>query len=344
METCALHDGVGDILLAAPDKRAVTSAPPSALTVLIDNTAPLSGLLAQALRLGWMFRSDHRRRPATEYAAVWPAVVESTSPGEPVNLVFQANAINDGGLERSIAHLAAILEAVQTAKCRLWIVVRGLDSSSASAIDPMAEALWCFARVAINEYPSVQLKLVDIAATLDATVAARHLAGLLRVPGTESELLIDAAGVAALRTLSGLERERRPPVPSRRPCVWRCGPRVRWPISIGSKRDVAHRVPRKWKSPSRRRGSISATSCWRPVSLTTMSWMTVWAGAVFRFRMRRSCCGRGLRGNDVEGRRRRYGFRPSKLCQPYDGRRRRIPRRFPMACRSKRPRPSRSLS
>jgi NADPH:quinone reductase-like Zn-dependent oxidoreductase len=84
--------------------------------------------------------------------------------------------------------------------------VRGLESAAPDAIDPIAEAVWCFARVAMNEYPSVDLKLVDVALDLNKGMAAGHVASLISSPGADAELLIDAAGISAIRAVSGLRR------------------------------------------------------------------------------------------------------------------------------------------
>ena len=100
----------------------------------------------------------------------------SAAPGEVIDVIFLAFTADHGGLDRSITHLAAILEAIQKKKCRLWILVRGIESAASDAVDPMAEAIWCFARVGMNEYPAVDLKLVDVALDLDAL--GRSAAGL----------------------------------------------------------------------------------------------------------------------------------------------------------------------
>jgi NADPH:quinone reductase-like Zn-dependent oxidoreductase len=140
---------------------------------------------------------------AAECAAAWTGIAALLADGEVADIVCPVFAAADGGLDRSIALLAGILDVVQAGKCRLWVVVRGLAGSAAASIDPIAEAVWDFARVAMNEYPAVDIKLVDLALGLPA-YAGRRLAALIAAPGAEAELLIDAAGLSATRTVAGV--------------------------------------------------------------------------------------------------------------------------------------------
>ena len=116
-------------------------------------------------------------------------------------LVFLAKADGQGGLAGCIAEMAAVLDATEGTQRRLWVVVRGLCASDVSGIDPFAEAVWSFARVAVNEYPGVDLRMVDLALGLDPISAARQVATLIAAPGEEAELLVDASGVSAVRLL-----------------------------------------------------------------------------------------------------------------------------------------------
>ena len=205
IETGLLGDGVGSVLVARPDARDAARSGTASPLVLIEDGSALLSYLAQVSRAeGRSVRTLALATPA-DFAPAWTDIVSSHPSGEPVDLIFPGFGADDGGLDRSIAHLAAMLNALQTAKCRLWVLVRGLDSASADAIDPIAEAVWCFVRVAMNEYPSIDLKLVDVAPDLDAATAAQQLAGLIGAPGADAELLIDGTGIRAIRTVSGLQ-------------------------------------------------------------------------------------------------------------------------------------------
>ncbi len=110
-------------------------------------------------------------------------------------LVFLARADGQGGLAACLAELASVLETVRATGCRLWVVVRGLRAGDAGLVDPVAEAVWSFARVAVNEYAGLDVRLVDLA----QDGPADGLAALIAEPGAETELLVDASGVSAVR-------------------------------------------------------------------------------------------------------------------------------------------------
>ncbi len=137
-----------------------------------------------------------RLSPGTRLATTVKQASDATE------LVFRAYRAEQGGLDRSIAELSAMLELIQTTRCRLWVIVRGLRSDREAGIDPLAEAVWSFVRVAINEYPGTELRLVDLALDLHADDAARRLATLMAAPGDETELLLDAAGILATRMVA----------------------------------------------------------------------------------------------------------------------------------------------
>jgi NADPH:quinone reductase-like Zn-dependent oxidoreductase/acyl carrier protein len=129
------------------------------------------------------------------------AVVESASEELP-ELVFLADAAGPDQLPELLAALATTLRTIQAAPCRLWVVVRGLRSANPAAIDPIAEAIWGFGRVAVNEYPGIELKLVDLALDMDQADAARAFAALIADPPADTELLVTAYGVSAMRMVA----------------------------------------------------------------------------------------------------------------------------------------------
>ena len=199
-----LDDGTGSVMLARPDPRDTIASVLSTPAMIVDDGSALLDSVGQALRVaGRPLQTLTAALPA-EYALSWPVISAAAAQGEVVDLIFPAFSAGNGGLDRSIAHLAAILDAVQMGKCRLWVLVRGLQSVSAANIDPLAEAVWDFGRVAMNEYPSVDVRLVDVALDADIAEAARHLAALMAAPGADAEYLIDRAGVSANRVLAGL--------------------------------------------------------------------------------------------------------------------------------------------
>ena len=189
-----LGGAMGSILLAKPDAQAAEPAVAQAPVLLLHDMATQAQ--AQALRL-----VGRTVLTPVDLAAVWPEIVARLVEGEVIDLVYKARDV-----DRSLTDLAAILAVVQGGRGRLWIVVRGLQSTAADEIDPAAEAVWAFARVAMNEYASVDMKLVDVSLALSDDAAASCLAGLIAAPGVEAELLIDTKGLSATRTVAGLRR------------------------------------------------------------------------------------------------------------------------------------------
>lgn len=97
-----------------------------------------------------------------------------------------------------------------------WIVTRDAFARHGKA-NPDADALWSFGRVAMNEFPAIDLRLVDLASSLSAEQAAADLMSLLAHSGSERELLISLDGISVPR----VERE------SPKPCPGQAGQRTR---------------------------------------------------------------------------------------------------------------------
>ncbi|HKM61646.1 MAG TPA: SDR family NAD(P)-dependent oxidoreductase [Acidisphaera sp.] len=193
VHTHLLGEDVGSIVIGHASARTVDQVIGAAPVLLLQDWPHL----ADALR-----EDGHAVRPADcgHLAQAWADI--ATGADGLTELVFQAHTAEQGGLARSIADLAAVLGAVQATRCRLWVIVRGLRSADPAKIDPLAEAVWSFARVAINEYPDVELKLVDLALELSKEAAAGRLAALIARPCAESELLVDMAGASATRMVA----------------------------------------------------------------------------------------------------------------------------------------------
>jgi len=194
IDTHELADGMGSVLLASADRPVAAPANP-AMTVIVERPAAATDRLAQILRAEGI---THR--------VVLGDLAGLDTGDQPVDLIFPALFDGTGGLEETIAELAALLQAAQSSKYRLWVVTEGREAEQAEDIDPRAEALWCFVRVAINEYPGLQIKLVDLLPGLASEIVAGRLAGLLRTPPVDAEVSIDRDGVSAVRVLGGLGR------------------------------------------------------------------------------------------------------------------------------------------
>ena len=194
IDSHVLPDDMGTVLLAAADRPAAVIPSTAAPVFVVDRPSDLQERIVRTLRV--------------DGAGVHLLPAEQTAPATAdaeFELIFPALFGDEFGLDQAVARLAALLEAVQERKCRLWVVVQGLDSPRGAAIDPRAEALWCFTRVAINEYPGLQIKLVDIA---DAVARRCRRPALCR---------------------SDRRRNRRERIPDRRP--WRFGD----PAAVGAR-------------------------------------------------------------------------------------------------------------
>lgn len=193
IEACATGAATGSILLARPDRG---TAEPAALTtpLVLIGDAPVFGALTRSTRA----QGRHVQAIAADPAGFAEActAIAAAYPDQTIDLVLSSAGRT---LEHNIDRFAALLVASQSLPVRLWLLVNGLAGA-----DPAAEALWCFARVAVNEYPDITLKLIDLAPTLDDETAAVHLSALIASPGTEAELLIDAAGITAIRLADGM--------------------------------------------------------------------------------------------------------------------------------------------
>ncbi len=187
--THALGEDVGSLVVGHTGARLAGAAEAAPVLLLQDWPDLACALQARGHAV--------QRAAAGGLAQAWPAMAAS-GDGQAA-LVFLAQADGQGALAGCLARLAAVLNAAQSAKCKLWVVVRGLRAADAAAIDPLAEAVWSFARVAVNEYPGIELRLVDLAQALDPAEAAQHMAALIAAPGEEAELLVDASGVSAVR-------------------------------------------------------------------------------------------------------------------------------------------------
>ena len=186
LRTHLLGDDIGSVAIAQQQQRAGPAAAP----------AEAGGV---ALLQDWPSLAAALQRAGHAKTGMGSALDEAA------DLVFLAHEAAQGSLAGCLAELSDLFASIQARKCRLWIVTRGLRARDPAEIDPLAEAIWGFARVAANEYPGLELKLVDLALALDDAAAARELAALIGQPGTETEFLVEARGVSAAR-MTALKR------------------------------------------------------------------------------------------------------------------------------------------
>jgi acyl transferase domain-containing protein/NADPH:quinone reductase-like Zn-dependent oxidoreductase/acyl carrier protein/short-subunit dehydrogenase len=110
-------------------------------------------------------------------------------------------------LQRAVQNAAALFEGARQAEagCRLFLITRGAaPARTAANCSAAATGFWAFARVAMNEYADLDIRLADLAPDLDMAQSALALADLMLRPGLETETLLDAAGRSVMRMLPGL--------------------------------------------------------------------------------------------------------------------------------------------
>ncbi|MFG1478123.1 SDR family NAD(P)-dependent oxidoreductase [Xanthobacter sp. V4C-4] len=195
-------DAVVDVLLArAP--LADTDAPPpaeatfaEALALEFGHSAAAATLVAEIDAAGHVGALHRVADEATSWAQ---ALTGAAAPRTVVVHPLTPTSAAPDALARLFTRATALLEAVRAGagKAEVWFVTRG-----GAPVDgtPLASACWGYGRVAINEFADLDLRLVDVAPTLGADVAAGRLAALLLAAPAERELVIGEGPVGAVRT------------------------------------------------------------------------------------------------------------------------------------------------
>src|SRR5690606_22193971 len=80
----------------------------------------------------------------------------------------------------------------------LWIVTRDAFARDGRA-NAQADAIWSFGRVVMNEYPAIDVRLLDVAGAMSAADAAGQVTAVIARAGDERELLISQDGIRAPR-------------------------------------------------------------------------------------------------------------------------------------------------
>jgi phthiocerol/phenolphthiocerol synthesis type-I polyketide synthase C len=138
------------------------------------------------------------------HAGPAPVLVDLPGPNReadsaPANL--EARALRLAGCFRDLA--------ARETRPPVFVVTRGA-LGSASMPNPGADAIWSFVRVAMNEYPQLDIRLVDLDPALGSEEAAARLQDVLCAPGQERELLVATDGLRVPRVLKGLRPEPAP--------------------------------------------------------------------------------------------------------------------------------------
>ncbi|MFT7025820.1 MAG: acyl transferase domain-containing protein/NADPH:quinone reductase-like Zn-dependent oxidoreductase [Paracoccaceae bacterium] len=151
--------------------------------------------------------------PGTAVAGALTAagLTASTGPIAPVG----AETVLLGGAGDALDLIDALREALAAAPPRLWVIVRGgivaggMVAGGARALRPDDAALWGFARVAANERPDMDVRVIDIAREVADADLPALIAAEIAHPAQDRELVIAPGTRAAVRL------ERAPDLPAR---------------------------------------------------------------------------------------------------------------------------------
>lgn len=101
--------------------------------------------------------------------------------------------------------LSNLLQTLGNAELRLWIVAPGAaqDLFNDKIHCPAQTAIWTFGRVAVNEFPNIETRLIDVSPALQPGEAAGRLADEILAPGAEREIVIDADLRSGIRIVHG---------------------------------------------------------------------------------------------------------------------------------------------
>ena len=215
IETRSIGNQLGAIVVASRKPASDAEKPVLMPVAILHEKAvrsadPFVAAFTHALRTDGAPVSDLLIARGADNTASWSEFIHRTGSIERIDLVdidiVELKGPASIGIEARITRLAALLAVAEAgaAKLRLWIILRGPQGSAGVDLDPAAEAISAFARVAANEYPSVDIRCVNIPQVIAEEDAATRLATLLVAPGAETEFLFDAAGILVNRAGRGL--------------------------------------------------------------------------------------------------------------------------------------------
>nr|WP_155197505.1 type I polyketide synthase [Roseibium hamelinense] len=101
--------------------------------------------------------------------------------------------------------LTRILNAIGPDKARIHVIAPGGGQglSKGQALAPDQAGVWAYGRVAINEFPDANIKLIDVSPTLEPGIAAARLAEEIAHENGEREIILDGHSRYGLRILQG---------------------------------------------------------------------------------------------------------------------------------------------
>jgi acyl transferase domain-containing protein/NADPH:quinone reductase-like Zn-dependent oxidoreductase/NADP-dependent 3-hydroxy acid dehydrogenase YdfG/acyl carrier protein len=102
-------------------------------------------------------------------------------------------------LSNRCMEIKSCAERIGSARVTLWIVFSGALAAGTAKLDPVETGAWVFSRTLANEFPNLDVRRVDIAPQVGKQMAAERIRDLVLSGTDETEILIDGAGVRAVR-------------------------------------------------------------------------------------------------------------------------------------------------
>lgn len=193
-------DGLGALLVAAMPEKAA-QAP---VLGRYGFVGPVTGRLGEALVAGAALCAE----PGDAFAA---RLAEAAAAGGLPERLFVALPAGEEGVERlavSIECIKTIAEAVDPLAVRPKVTLLAEQTGNMAGLAPIGHAMRGFLRVAINEFPNVDLGFIELAADVSAASLPATIAHALAEGGDELELAAAANGFAATRIRKNLQRRR----------------------------------------------------------------------------------------------------------------------------------------
>ena len=142
------------------------------------------------------------KRAGRKFAVCEPDAEWHVEPGgEVVLLAAPADVTNPTAAATARTALAlSVARRAVSMRARLWLVTRGaMQPDDTDAHEPAEAAVWGLGRVMRNEWPALEVRLLDLAPKLEPSAMARALGEELAAPDDEMEVVRTRRGRRVLR-------------------------------------------------------------------------------------------------------------------------------------------------
>jgi len=137
----------------------------------------------------------------------------SAASPKPIDIIYASHAGSTSpdsdhlqALGLRVSELTGVLNAARGIQARLWVVAVGgaRNIADLGASCPVQSGVWSFGRTAMNEFGSLDIRMVDADQALAPSEVGPCLATLLSDPGNVRELILRSQSIHALDVRRGL--------------------------------------------------------------------------------------------------------------------------------------------